>query len=134
MRALRILLVEDDANISAVLSEILESMGHTVCATAATETDAVTEAVRCMPDLMIVDIALSPGSGLAAVAQILKGGHVPHFFISGVHPGYMANGVPGLRKPFTVGSLILSITAALKVSQPEPGLTPGARSDPLPDD
>lgn len=132
MKALRILLVEDDANIRAALAETLESMGHSVCATAATERDAVTEALRSMPDLMIVDIELAPGSGLAAVAQILQGGHVPHFFISGVHLGAMANGVPGLRKPFREPDLVRSIDAALRVSQAKLGPMPEVLPDPLP--
>lgn len=59
MRALRILLVEDDANIRMVLAETLEGLGHSICAMAATETEAVAAAGICTPDLMIVDIELA---------------------------------------------------------------------------
>jgi CheY-like chemotaxis protein len=120
--ALRILLVEDDENIRAVLAEVLESLGHSVCGTAATESEAVIAAAKCMPDLMIVDIGLASGSGVAAVAHILQTGHVPHLFKSGVRPEYLANGAPVLRKPFSEAELIRSIEAALKLSQPERGV------------
>jgi CheY-like chemotaxis protein len=120
--ALRILLVEDDANIRAVLAEVLESLGHSVCGTAATESEAVIAAVKCMPDLMIVDIGLASGNGVAAVARILQSGHVPHLFMTGVRPEYVANGAPVLKKPFSEADLVLAIETALKPSQPERGV------------
>src|ERR1700719_4544619 len=58
MKALRVLVIEDDALIAMLLSELLAGMGHDVCATAATEADAVTAATRHRPDLMIVDARL----------------------------------------------------------------------------
>ncbi len=112
MRTLRILLVEDDANIRAALTETLESLGHAVCATAATEKEAIEAAGRCRPDLMIVDIALATGSGVAAIARILRDGHVPHFFMSGVRPEHLAAGMPVLKKPFRTSDLVLRIEAA----------------------
>jgi two-component system, response regulator PdtaR len=42
MKALRILVVEDDALIAMLLAELLAGLGHNVCATAATEAHAVT--------------------------------------------------------------------------------------------
>lgn len=80
---LRILLVEDDAIIATLTAETLQSMGHEVCAIAATETEAVAAAARERPDLLIVDAHLNEGSGLSAVRQILLDGPVPHIFISG---------------------------------------------------
>ena len=114
MKPLRILLVEDDANIRAALAETLESLGHSVCATATTETEAVAAADWWMPDLMIVDIGLATGSGVAAVARILQARHVPHVFMSGVQPEYPASSAQVLRKPFRETDLILSMEAALQ--------------------
>ena len=37
MKALRVLVIEDDALIGLLLAELLAGMGHDVCATAATE-------------------------------------------------------------------------------------------------
>ena len=71
MKALRILVVEDDPLIGMLLAEVLEGLGHEVCAIEANEADAVAAAARCSPDLMIVDARLGDESGIAAVDQIL---------------------------------------------------------------
>jgi len=82
-KGLRILIVEDDAMIGMHLAEVLEEMGHEVCAVEATEADAVAAAERCMPDLMIVDAWLRNGSGISAVETICRSRPVPHVFVSG---------------------------------------------------
>ena len=64
MKALRVLVIEDDALIAMLLSELLQGMGHDVCATAASEADAVAAATRCKPDLMIVDAACAAEAAL----------------------------------------------------------------------
>jgi CheY-like chemotaxis protein len=83
MKALRVLVIEDNALIAMLLSELLASMGHDVCATAATESEAVVAATRYRPDLMIVDAGLGRGSGVSAVEEILRAGPLAHVFISG---------------------------------------------------
>jgi CheY-like chemotaxis protein len=72
MEALRILVVEDEPLIGLLFADLLDGMGHSVCAIAANENDAVAAAARHRPDLMIVDVRLGLGSGLAAVAEILR--------------------------------------------------------------
>ena len=83
MKALRVLVIEDDALIAMLLAELLAGMGHDVCATAATEAEAVIAATRYGPDLMIVDAGLGRGSGVSAVEEILRAGPVAHVFVSG---------------------------------------------------
>jgi CheY-like chemotaxis protein len=83
MKALRILVVEDDAMVAMVLAELLVMQGHSVCAIAATESDAVAAAFRFTPDMMIVDAQLREGSGLGAVDRIQGGRPVAHVFVSG---------------------------------------------------
>src|ERR1700704_1262468 len=83
MKALRVLVVEDDAIIGMLLAEMLELMGHEVCALERTEAHAVTAAIRCRPDVMIVDIWLREGSGVAAVERICAASPVPYLFASG---------------------------------------------------
>ena len=83
MTALRVLIVEDEAIIAMLFADLLVAMGHEVCAIEATEAGAVAAAVRCRPDLMIVDAHLLEGSGASAVAVILRAGFVPHVFVSG---------------------------------------------------
>ena len=113
--ARRVLLVEDDAIIGALYADLLEEIGHVVYAIEATEADAVATAARCKPDLMIVDVSLSEGSGVTAVEQILCGGFVPHVFVSGdarsvlsIKPGAIV-----LQKPFRTAGLTRAIQRAL---------------------
>ncbi len=80
---LRIMLVEDEGIIAELLAEVLQGLGHDVCAVEGTEIGAVASARRCHPDLMIVDAHLAGGSGLHAVSLILRNGYVPHLFVSG---------------------------------------------------
>ena len=83
MKRSRILVVEDDAMIAFLLGEILNGMGHDVCATEAAEHDAIAAALRCKPDLMIVDENLGDGSGSKVVDAVLGNGPIPHVFVSG---------------------------------------------------
>ena len=104
---LRILIVEDDALIGMLLCDMLEIMGHAVCAVEATEAGAVSAADRYAPDLMIIDAHLREGSGLAAVDRILAQRMVPHVFVTGDVRG-VSKGRPGavvLSKPFTEAAL-----------------------------
>ena len=111
MEALNVLIVEDDALISMLLTDMLQDMGHDVCATAVTEEDAVTDAARCKPSLMIVDEQLLEGSGVAAVKRILRTGPVPCVFISGAH--LRRPGATVLQKPFSEAGLLRAIRDAI---------------------
>src|SRR6185437_12118050 len=83
MKALRVLVVEDDVLIGMLFADALAAMGYDVCAIEATEADAVAAAARYKPDLMIVDAQLRNGCGVAAVQEILRTGWIPHVFVSG---------------------------------------------------
>lgn len=115
MKALRVLVIEDDAVIAMLLAELLAGMGHKVCATAATEAEAVMAATRHRPDLMIVDAGLRGGSGISAVEEILRAGPVAHFFLSG-DPERVQLRKPDavvLRKPFRQAELAKAIETML---------------------
>jgi two-component system, response regulator PdtaR len=118
MKALRVLVVEDDALIAGLLSELLAGMGHDVCATAATEAHAVAAATRHRPDLLIVDAALARGSGVSAVEEILRAGPVAHLFVSG-DPGTVQALRPNavvIRKPFRERELLSAIESAINAA------------------
>ena len=83
MKPLRVLVVEDDLLIGPLLAELLEDLGHVVCAVEVDAAAAVAAARRCHPDLMIVDVGFGEVSGIAAVKEILKEGFVPHVFVTG---------------------------------------------------
>ncbi|MFN4090220.1 MAG: response regulator [Alphaproteobacteria bacterium] len=115
MKALRTLIVEDEMIIAMLLEDALAGMGHAVCAVEATESGAVEAAARCRPDLMIVDAGLQSGTGMSAVARILKTGPVPHVFISGSEKMRHALGPDAvfLQKPFTEPELDRAVQRAL---------------------
>jgi DNA-binding response OmpR family regulator len=116
MKADRVLVVEDDAMIASLLAEVLEGMGHEVCAIEATEADAVIAADRCRPDLMIVDARLGEGCGVSTVDRILCTGFVPHVFVSGnaLRVQAMKPGALVIQKPFREADLARAIQCALR--------------------
>jgi DNA-binding response OmpR family regulator len=118
----RILLVEDDAMISALLAELLVECGHHVCGTAQTEAQAVVSAERLGPDLMIVDAQLQAGRGIAGMETILRRTAMPHVFITGGTRRIFPAGATVLLKPFGKESLI----AALESVTAQPAAFPAA--------
>ncbi len=112
---LRVLIVEDDAMIADLLAEIVVNLGHEVCAMATMQADAVVAAKESHPDLMIVDAGLADGSGVDAVATILKGGFIPHLFVTGsaMQVEEQRPDAIILRKPFFVPELVAAITNAV---------------------
>lgn len=115
MKALRVLVIEDDALVAMLLADLLAGMGHQVCAVAATETEAVTAATRHAPDLLIADAGLGQGSGVSAVEEILRAGPIAHVFVSG-DAGRVRARKPGavvVRKPFRQAELAKAIDTAL---------------------
>ncbi len=118
MTALRILVIEDEAIIAMLLVDVLEGMGHVVCATAATEESAIAAAVRHRPDLMIVDARLAAGSGVSAVEKILRVMPIPHVFMSG-DVATLRESKPDaevVEKPFRDSDLARAMQRALAVT------------------
>jgi len=119
---LRVMIVEDEAQMGELFGEVLEGMGFTVCAIETTEIDAIAAASRCRPDLLLVDVQLLVGSGLSAVAKILDAGFIPHVFYSGDISGVQAAapGAIAIQKPFRVPELAHAINRALAIAPPKP--------------
>lgn len=115
MKALQILVVEDDSLIAMLLVETLAEMGHGVCAVEATEAGAVRAALRCRPDLIIVDAQLRQGNGVSAIDEILQSGFVPHLFITGDTKKVLAqrSDAVALEKPFREPELAQAIERAI---------------------
>ena len=115
MNRLRVLVVEDDAMIAMLLAETLAELGHTVCAVASTEFEAVAAAHRDRPDLMIVDAGLSEGDGVSAVETILLAGFMPHIFVTGnpLRVQALRPNAIVLQKPFFEPELVQAIERAL---------------------
>ena len=115
MKALRILVVEDDVMIGGLLAETLEDLGHVVCAVETNAANAVAAAARHHPDLMIVDVGLGEASGVAAVKEILRSGFVPHVFATGDALRDLSLGPNAvlIQKPFRGPDLVHAIERAL---------------------
>ena len=109
----RILVVEDDALIGALLTELLQDLGYDVCPVETTESGAVSAAALHKPDLMIVDLGLTDGSGPSAMARIGKAGRVPHIFMSGDRSQPVTPGIILLHKPFRRDDLVQAIKQTL---------------------
>ncbi|WNJ93534.1 response regulator [Bosea sp. 685] len=115
MTKLHVLVIEDEPVIATLLAEVLMELGHVVSGIAATEAEAIREATRCRPDLMIVDARLRQGSGLTAVAEILRDGFIPHVFVSGdrLTKTSLSPEAIVLQKPFQEADLVRAIARAL---------------------
>ncbi len=113
MTGLRIVVVEDNAQISVPLAELLAALGHEVCATATTEVEAVAAAARHGPDLMIVDAHLQAGSGISAMETVLRLTAMPHFFITGGARRIFPSNATVLLKPFGKVSLMATLASVM---------------------
>ena len=107
--------------ISDLFAEMLECMGHCVCAIATTEDDAVLAAGQHELDLMIVDARLREGSGVVALDRISRHKSIRHMFVSGDAASLRAAKPHAviLQKPFREADLALGIERTMQAPQPE---------------
>jgi len=78
-----VLIIEDEPLISMQLEDLVRSLGHEICGTAATRTQAQQVVAEHRPGLVLADIQLADGSsGLDAVDDILAIEDVPVIFIT----------------------------------------------------
>lgn len=126
--SLRILVVEDDWMIGSLLGEMLESMGHSVCAIEADAAKAVEAAARLLPDMMLVDVRLGNSSGIAAVEEILRRRFVPHVFVTGdsLQTLSLAREAVLIQKPFRERDIAQAIERAVGRSGSAAGVAPTA--------
>ncbi len=116
----RVLLVEDDPNVSDMTGELLQRMGFAVATT--DEPLAALATTHDEPvNLVVADIHLPKFSGLELARELRANGiQVPILFISGDHlaleeaqaAGLERTGV--LAKPYTVAELNRSVWSTLR--------------------
>jgi len=116
----RIVIVEDDFLIGMLLTDMLEMLGHEVCANESTEAGAVAAEAKWRPSLMIVDAQLREGSGLSAVEKILRDRAIPIIFVTGdVYSVLKARPqAVVVEKPFTESCLISALQRASADTRP----------------
>ena len=116
----RILVVEDDVNVAAVLEARLESFGYTVCGIANSGPKAIEFSEQQRPDLVLMDIMLEGDmNGIEAAEKIRATSDVPVIYITCLNDGAVLDRAIGtnpsgyLVKPYDIAELRSSIEIAL---------------------
>ena len=113
-----VLIIEDEPLISMQLEDLVTSLGHEICGTAATRTQAQEVVAERTPGLVLADIQLADGSsGLDAVDDILAIGSVPVIFITAYPERLLTGDRPEptylVTKPFKEATVRTAISQAL---------------------
>jgi len=113
-----VLIIEDEPLISMQLEDLVRGLGHEICGTAATRTQAQEVVAEKTPGLVLADIQLADGSsGLDAVDDILSIGSVPVIFITAYPERLLTGDRPEptylVTKPFQEATVRAAISQAL---------------------
>ncbi|MBV7266052.1 response regulator [Erythrobacter ani] len=117
-QATSVLIIEDEPLISMQLEDLVSSLGHDICGTAATRTQAKEVVENNTPGLVLADIQLADGSsGLDAVDDILAIAKVPVIFITAYPERLLTGDRPEptylVTKPFQEQTVRAAISQAL---------------------
>ncbi len=124
-QATSVLIIEDEPLISMQLEDLVSSLGHEVCGTAATRTQAREAVGKATPGLVLADIQLADGSsGLDAVDDILADSKVPVIFITAYPERLLTGDRPEptylVTKPFQEKTVRAAISQALFFGSSQP--------------
>ena len=113
-----VLIIEDEAIISADIESLVKELGHRVTAAATTHDEAIDAVARHKPGLVLADIQLADGSsGIDAVKDILKKFDVPVIFITAFPERLLTGERPEptflITKPFQPETVKAAISQAL---------------------
>lgn len=113
-----VLIIEDEPIIAADIEGLVEDLGHSVDAIAATRSSAVQAVKDKKPGLVLADVQLADGSsGIDAVSDILKDYDVPVIFITAfperLLTGEKAEPAYLISKPFKPENVKAAISQAL---------------------
>lgn len=113
-----VLIIEDEPLISMQLEDLVSGVGHEICGTAATRTQALEVVAEKKPGLVLADIQLADGSsGLDAVDDILAIESVPVIFITAYPERLLTGDRPEptylVTKPFQEQTVRAAISQAL---------------------
>ena len=121
----RILVVDDDEQIRAMLRRVLHVEGYEI-ALAATAAEARAALAGAAPDLVLLDITLPDDDGRDLLASVRERSDVPIVLLTGL--GDEADRILGLKlgaddyvvKPFSPGELVARIATILRRSRKAP--------------
>lgn len=113
----RILIVDDDEDIVQMVSTLLTSHGYT-CTTAGTGAQGAVAFDMSDADLVVTDLNMPAGDGIALVERIRRKCAVPIIIITAFNKEYAARlhrlrNVTVLRKPFDSRALLDLVQAEL---------------------
>ncbi|ALJ11571.1 response regulator [Sphingopyxis macrogoltabida] len=114
----RILIIEDEPIIAMDIEMIVRDLGHDVVAVATTHREAVDEAQKHQPGLVLADIQLADNSsGIEAVQEILSDVKLPVIFITAFPERLLTGDRPEpaflLTKPYQPATLRAAISQVL---------------------
>lgn len=114
----RILIIEDEPIIAMDIEMIVRDLGHDVVAVATTHREAVAEAQKHQPGLVLADIQLADNSsGIEAVQEILTDLKIPVIFITAFPERLLTGDRPEpaflLTKPYQPATLRAAISQVL---------------------
>jgi two-component system, response regulator PdtaR len=119
-KPLRVLIVEDEGLVALNIQSALADAGFEIVGIVDTEVDAIAAAQKLQPDVIVMDIVLREGSGIAA-ARSLMGQVKSHIvFVSGnSDPTTLAAAsevrpAAFIRKPFVTENLATLVLNAVK--------------------
>lgn len=117
-----VLLVEDDANIQRINRRILEREGFYVyCAACLQEAYEILN--EHTPDVLVLDIMLPDGSGLAFCEKIRPKTTIPVLFLTALDEkneiiqGLVAGGNDYITKPYDVDEFVARVNAQLRLAR-----------------
>ena len=118
----RILIIDDDVNLNALLTEYLQGFGHTL-RSATTAADGRKQLRRELPDLLILDVMLPDTNGLELCREFRAEYDVPVIMLTA--RGETADKVMGLElgaddyvhKPFEPRELVARIQSVIRRSK-----------------
>jgi DNA-binding NtrC family response regulator len=113
-RALRVLIVEDEALIAWTIEDALSLQGHEPVAIVDNYAAALAAADAEHPDLALCDVKLAHGDSGIAVAEALAARGIPSLFLSGNCPATASHRliVGAMEKPFRMDALSEAIAVA----------------------
>jgi len=123
-----VLLVEDEAQIRRLLRVCLERNGYQVIE-AATGQEGIDQAITHQPDLVLLDLGLPDGDGIAVLQRIREWSAVPILVVSVRE--HEANKIQALdcgandyiTKPFSTGELLARLRVVQRYTQQAPNRT-----------
>jgi two-component system KDP operon response regulator KdpE len=125
---LQILVVDDEVQIRRFLKLSLETQGYQV-AECATGQDALAQATRRRPDLILLDLGLPDMEGMVVLARLREWTQTPVIILSvraadqDKIAALDAGANDYLTKPFSIEELLARVRVALRHPQPEAEVT-----------